>query len=41
MVEQSISYPVDILALTADSFVIRSHNPGEPVDITLVLAGGD
>jgi hypothetical protein len=39
MVEDSISYPVDILELTANSFSIRSHNPGEPVDIHLVPAG--
>jgi hypothetical protein len=42
MVEDSLSYQVDILELDADEFVIRSHNPGEPVDITMVPAeGGD
>lgn len=34
MVEESIRYRVEILGLTADAFTIRSHNPGEPVDIT-------
>lgn len=38
MVEESLSYPTEILKLTADSFVIRSHNPGAPVDISLVPA---
>jgi hypothetical protein len=36
MVEESIPYQVDILSLKNDSFVIRSHNPGEPVDISMV-----
>lgn len=36
MVEESISYPTDILKLDGSSFVIRSHNPGTPVDISLV-----
>jgi hypothetical protein len=38
LVEESIEYPTDILKLDADSFVIRSHNPGTPVDISLVPA---
>lgn len=38
MVEESISYPTDILKLDGSSFVIRSHNPGTPVDISLVPA---
>jgi hypothetical protein len=38
MVEESVPYRVDILELEAGRFVIRSHNPGEPVDITLVPA---
>ena len=38
MVEQDLSYRVEILKLTADAFRIRSHNPGEPVDIALVRA---
>ena len=33
MVEESIPYRVDILKLDDDEFVIRSHNPGAPVDI--------
>lgn len=40
MVEESIRYQVDILELEADSFVIRSHNPGQPVDISMVPAAG-
>lgn len=38
MVEEGIPYRVDILGLDAGAFRIRSHNPGEPVDITLVPA---
>lgn len=38
MVEESIEYPTDILKLEAGSLVIRSHNPGSPVDISLVPA---
>jgi hypothetical protein len=38
MVEESLHYPVDILAATADTFAIRMHNPGEPVLITFVPA---
>jgi hypothetical protein len=38
MVEEGISYPVDILKLDAGRFAIRSHNPGEPVDIEMVPA---
>ncbi len=38
MVEEGISYPTDILAIDASRFNIRSHNPGEPVDIELVPA---
>lgn len=41
MVEDGISYPTDILALTADKFTIRSNNPGEPVVIDLVRAQQD
>jgi Prokaryotic membrane lipoprotein lipid attachment site len=41
MVEESIEYPTDILKLDAGSFVIRSHNPGPPVDISLVPADMD
>jgi hypothetical protein len=39
--EEGISYATDIVALTADEFRLRSHNPGTPVDIRLVLATGD
>ena len=38
MVEEGFSYPVDILRLDAGRFVIRSHNPGDPVDIEMVPA---
>jgi hypothetical protein len=38
LVEEGIEYPTDIVALDADRFVIRSHNPGGTVDITLVPA---
>ena len=38
MVEEGLSYPVDVLALDAGRFSIRSHNPGEPVDIEMVPA---
>ena len=38
MVEESHPYQVEILALSVDRFTIRSHNPGEPVDITMVPA---
>ena len=36
MVEESMPYQVDILSLSDSRFAIRSHNPGQPVDITLV-----
>lgn len=38
MIEEGQSYPTDIVALTADRFTIRSHNPGTPVEITLERA---
>ena len=38
MVEESISYAVEILELTQDRFRIRLRNPGEPVEMTLVPA---
>ena len=38
MVEDGISYPTDIVSLTANELILRSHNPGEPVEITLVPA---
>lgn len=38
MVEEAIPYRVDILTLDDDEFVIRSHNPGAPVDIAMVPA---
>jgi hypothetical protein len=39
MIEDGIAYRTDILALDAKRFAIRSHNPGEPVDIAMVDAG--
>jgi hypothetical protein len=38
MVEEGILYKVDILNLSEDKFRIRSNNPGDPVEITLVPA---
>lgn len=38
MVEEGIPYRVDILELSASTFRIRSHNPGQPVDIVLSAA---
>jgi len=38
MVEDGIPYPVEILELTEDRFRIRTRNPGEPVEMTLVPA---
>lgn len=38
MVEEGLSYDVDIVELSAEELTIRSHNPGEPVVTTLVLA---
>lgn len=40
MIEEGVSYPTDILKLDATNLEIRSHNPGEPVTITLVPAEG-
>jgi len=37
-IEDGIPYQTDILALTDSLFSIRSHNPGQPVDIVLVPA---
>jgi len=36
--EEGQKYPVDILELTQDTFRIRMHSPGEPVDIRFVPA---
>jgi hypothetical protein len=36
MIEEGISYRTDILALDDSTFRIRSHNPGQPVEMTLV-----
>jgi zona occludens toxin (predicted ATPase) len=38
MVEEGQAYPTEILQLDGATFRIRSHNPGEPVDILLVAA---
>jgi hypothetical protein len=39
MVEEGVPYKVDVLKLSKEEFRIRSNNPGEPVEITLVPAG--
>jgi hypothetical protein len=38
LIEEGISYKVDVLKLTKDEFRIRSNNPGKPVEIALVAA---
>lgn len=38
MIEEGIPYRVDILSLNRDELRIRSNNPGEPVEMTLVPA---
>lgn len=38
MVEDGIPYGVEILTLSEDRFVIRSHNPRGSVDIALIPA---
>lgn len=38
MVEEGIPYKVDVLGLTKSEFRIKSHNPGEPVEIRFVPA---
>ncbi|MBU8975785.1 MULTISPECIES: hypothetical protein [unclassified Lysobacter] len=41
MVEEGIAYPTDILKLDANELHLRSHNPGQPVDIVLTAAPGE
>ena len=38
MIEEGMAYPTDILKLDANTFQIRSNNPGGAVEITLVPA---
>ena len=38
LIEEGQKYPTDILKLDANEFRIRSHNPGEPVEVLLVPA---
>jgi hypothetical protein len=38
MVEDGIPYRTDIVSATRDELKLRSHNPGEPVEITLAPA---
>ncbi|WP_157489386.1 hypothetical protein [Lysobacter sp. Root916] len=38
IIEEGQVYPTDILKLDAGEFRIRSHNPGEPVEVLLVPA---
>src|SRR5688572_2809229 len=41
MTEEGMTYPTDILKLDANELHLRSHNPGEPVDIVLAIAPGE
>jgi hypothetical protein len=41
MTEDGITYPVDVVELTAERFQIRIRNPGEPVEIDFVPAKGE
>ncbi len=38
MIEEGHPCRIDILDPSADEFRIRSHNPGQPVELTLVTA---
>lgn len=38
MIEDGIPYRIDVLALNDKEFRIRSHNPGEPIEIALIPA---
>jgi hypothetical protein len=38
MTEEGVAYPTDILKLDAETFQIRSNNPGGAIEITLVPA---
>ncbi|HEY0506346.1 MAG TPA: hypothetical protein VGD42_22920 [Lysobacter sp.] len=38
MIEEGQTYPTDVVRLDEGEFHIRSHNPGEPVEIILVPA---
>jgi hypothetical protein len=40
MIEEGIPYPTDVLAVDDTKLSIRSHNPGEPVDIHLIAVPG-
>jgi hypothetical protein len=37
MVEEGVAYPTDVISQDATHLVLRSHNPGGSVDITLAL----
>jgi hypothetical protein len=41
MTEEGITYPVDVVELTAERFHIRIRGPGEPVEIEFVPAKGE
>jgi len=41
MTEEGITYPVDLVELTAERFHIRIRGPGEPVEIEFVPAKGE
>ncbi|RJG13281.1 hypothetical protein D3879_08460 [Pseudomonas cavernicola] len=38
MIEEGRPYKVEVLKLSRDEFRLRIHNPGQPVEITLVPA---
>jgi hypothetical protein len=38
MIEEGLPYRTELLHLSRDEFRIRSHNPGQPVETTLVPA---
>lgn len=41
MTEEGITYPVDVIELTAERFHVRIRNPGESVEIEFVAAKGE
>jgi len=40
LVEEGLAYRTEILQLVRDTFKVRVHNPGQPVEITFVPAEG-
>jgi putative lipoprotein len=41
LVEEGLPYRTEVLQLARDTFKVRIHNPGEPVEITFVPAEGE